>query len=109
FIPDAAVDQAEGFFTITADDGYIATIDAPQQPFDEEPWFDYIGLEDGGVQALLLGDDGVYAAQDPLDQWADAIDETPEQPQTPLDVEWLQALPSPIEVFIATQHLPVEI
>src|SRR5947208_5553689 len=42
-------------------------------------------------------------------QWADAIDETPEQPQTPLDVDWLQALPAPVEVFIATQHLPVEI
>lgn len=107
FIPESNVEQNE-FLALTADDGYIASLDILPQPFDEDPEQPDIFIEHATV-AFLAGDDGYIAAQDLPDQWADALDETPEQPDTPLDTEWAQALALTDAVIAAVHHLAVEV
>jgi hypothetical protein len=109
FIPDAATDQVEALSGIAADDSYIAALDIPtdlQWPTEDDA-FDWgpSWLRDG-VTAFLAGDDGQYAAQDLPDQIFEFTDpEQPEQPQTPLDVDWFQAVPIDNTVIAATQPL----
>jgi hypothetical protein len=108
-IQDAWTDDPAAFLSLATDDGYIAAQDVLPQPFDEEPWFDFQPSGDDGTTAYLAGDDGYIAALDLPDQWADALDETPEQPQTPLEVEWLDTLALTDGMVAAVHHLGVEV